>query len=161
MPRLTNQLGVGAGYMRPVVEDYGDLVEVTSSHHIAAFQGLQGAVGLLSFSGSAPSGGGGTGAFHGGGVGVPGSPPGHSVQDFTGSGGPAGGGSPAGVGSPSGPGAPSAGLGAHSSGNHSTLPFTGFAVAAEGITGLVTVSVGLAFRRFTRRHKAVPPGGAP
>jgi len=163
--RLSTQQRGGDCYTPPVVEDYGDLVAVTSSHHIAAFQGVQGAVGLLSFSGSAPASGGGPAGFHAGGD--PGSTPGHAVEGFAGSsdpsggGSPAGGGNPAGGSSPSGPGDPGAGLAGHSSGNQGKLPFTGFAVAAEGIVGLVTVSVGLAFRRFTRRRDAAAHDGAP
>lgn len=143
--RLTSERCAQATYSAPVLEDYGDLFEITASQHIAAFQGIQGAVGLLTFSGNTPPGS-GNGGFAGGGVDTT---PAGSVQDFAGGNGPSGGGSPSGGGGPSG------GVAASSGGK---LPFTGFALAAEGIAGLASVSIGLAFRRFTRRRGDAPAG---
>lgn len=179
---FSSMSGTDTLYIPPSVEDFGDLAELTASHHIAAFQGIQGAIGLLTFSGNTPTGGGGAnngghlvttpgggvgpdvaGSTPGGGVGpdVAGSTPGSGVQDFTGSN-PGAGAGPGSSGS--GPGA----AGAHAAGAHAAtahtkgkLPFTGFGLALEGMVGLATISAGLAFRRLTRRQDDASPSGSP
>lgn len=129
-------------YSSPVVEDYGDLVELTSSHHVAAFQGIQGAIGLMSFSpgpNPPPRPNPPPAPPHG---------PGHASGGLSGAGGISQGtGGTVSSSTPSG-------------GGKGRLPFTGLTLWIEGLVSLAAISAGLVLRRFTRRGDDAPDGPA-
>lgn len=162
--------GTDAGYVAPVVEDYGDLVELTSSHHAATIHGFQTVLGLMSFSGGGAGGGnsggglvdnGGQGGSAPGGLGDTGS----GVDPFQASSDPA----TTGAGGTSGSAVAHGVAGVSASHGHAAaislgssakpkgkLPFTGFALVIETLASMATISIGLLLRRFSRRRAELP-----
>lgn len=131
-------------YELPRVVDYGTFRELTASHHLTAFQGIQAAASLLTFSG------GGSGGVKP--VSVVNEPGVHGVVGSGGSSGGSGGVLAVG-GSGGGAGAGGGGAGGGGGGAGGKLPFTGFAVAVEAAVSTAIISVGLVLRRVARHPR--------
>lgn len=126
-------------YELPEIQDFGNLLELTSSTRLEFMHGVQTVAGAMSFS--APAGGGQVRDFGSTGSSpTPGSGL-HASAPGSGTGAP-------GVGGGRPPGTTGGGVASNSSSGR--LPFTGLNLMVEGLVGAATISLGLALHRVSR-----------